>query len=80
MKSLFKVTLLATTMAVALNAPLTFAADTATKAALAAESKSAFKNDDQKSAYALGASPGALHGKLPGKNKRSWALSWINPS
>lgn len=32
MKSLFKVTLLATTMAVALNAPLTFAADTATKA------------------------------------------------
>ena len=54
MKSLFKVTLLATTMAVALNAPLTFAADTATKAAPAAESKSAFKNDDQKSAYALG--------------------------
>ncbi len=63
MKSLFKVTLLATTMAVALNAPLTFAADTATKAAPAAESKSAFKNDDQKSAYALGASR-ALHGKL----------------
>lgn len=43
MKSLFKVTLLATTMAVALNAPLTFAADTAAKAAPAAESKSAFK-------------------------------------
>ena len=58
MKSLFKVTLLATTMAVALNAPLTFAADTAAKAAPAAESKSAFKNDDQKSAYALGASLG----------------------
>ncbi len=58
MKSLFKVTLLAATMAVALNAPLTFAADTATKAAPAAESKSAFKNDDQKSAYALGASLG----------------------
>lgn len=58
MKSLFKVTLLATTMAVALNAPLTFAADTATKAAPAVESKSAFKNDDQKSAYALGASLG----------------------
>ena len=58
MKSLFKVTLLATTMAVALNAPLTFAADTATKAAPAAESKSAFKNDDQTSAYALGASLG----------------------
>ncbi|HBR2155064.1 TPA: FKBP-type peptidyl-prolyl cis-trans isomerase [Klebsiella pneumoniae] len=58
MKSLFKVTLLAATMAVALNAPLTFAADKATKAAPAAESKSAFKNDDQKSAYALGASLG----------------------
>ncbi|MEB4675646.1 FKBP-type peptidyl-prolyl cis-trans isomerase [Enterobacteriaceae bacterium G50] len=53
MKSLFKVTLLATTMAVALNAPLAFAAKTA-----AAESTSAFKNDDQKSAYALGASLG----------------------
>ena len=58
MKSLFKVTLLATTMAVALNAPLTFAADTAAKAAPAAQSKAAFKNDDQKSAYALGASLG----------------------
>lgn len=60
MKSLFKVTLLATTMAVALNAPLTFAAETATKdaTAAAADSKAAFKNDDQKSAYALGASLG----------------------
>jgi FKBP-type peptidyl-prolyl cis-trans isomerase FkpA len=58
MKSLFKVTLLATTMAVALNAPLTFAADAAAKAAPAAGSKAAFKNDDQKSAYALGASLG----------------------
>jgi len=66
MKSLFKVTLLATTMAVALNAPLTFAAETATtaapatesKAAPAADSKAVFKNDDQKSAYALGASLG----------------------
>ncbi len=70
MKSLFKVTLLATTMAVALNAPLTFAADTATKAAPAAESKSAFKNDDQKSAYALGAS-WALHGKLPERTREA---------
>ena len=49
MKSLFKVTLLATTMAVALNAPLTFAAETVTKAATeakaapATDSKSAFK-------------------------------------
>lgn len=58
MKSLFKVTLLATTMAVALNAPLSFAAETTAKAAPATDSKSAFKNDDQKSAYALGASLG----------------------
>jgi FKBP-type peptidyl-prolyl cis-trans isomerases 1 len=65
MKSLFKVTLLATTMAVALNAPLTFAADAAAAKAApaapaaAADSKASdFKNDDQKSAYALGASLG----------------------
>lgn len=59
MKSLFKVTLLATTMAVALHAPISFAADTAKKeTAAAADSKAAFKNDDQKSAYALGASLG----------------------
>ena len=58
MKSLFKVTLLATDNGRRLNAPLTFAADAAAKAAPAAESKSAFKNDDQKSAYALGASLG----------------------
>lgn len=58
MKSLFKVTLLATTMAVALHAPLTFAADTAAKPAASANSNAAFKNDDQKSAYALGASLG----------------------
>ncbi|MDR9964147.1 hypothetical protein KIF59_22670 [Enterobacter cloacae subsp. cloacae] len=44
MKSLFKVTLLATTtMAVALNAPLSFAADTAAKPAATADSKAAFK-------------------------------------
>ena len=65
MKSLFKVTLLAATMAVALNAPQTFAAEAATAAAPAttaaapaADSNANFKNDDQKSAYALGASLG----------------------
>ncbi len=58
MKSLFKVTLLATTMAVALHAPITFFAAEAAKPATAADSKAAFKNDDQKSAYALGASLG----------------------
>ncbi|ROW60422.1 FKBP-type peptidyl-prolyl cis-trans isomerase FkpA [Cronobacter malonaticus] len=58
MKSLFKVTLLATTMAVAFNAPLTFAAPAAQQTPAAADSKAAFQNDDQKSAYALGASLG----------------------
>ncbi|KGT91011.1 peptidylprolyl isomerase [Erwinia typographi] len=64
MKSLFKVTLLATTMAVALNAPLAMAAETAPAAAPAqqapqqAPKNAAFKNDDQQSAYALGASLG----------------------
>lgn len=63
MKSLFKVTLLATTMAVALHAPITFAAEAAktteaAKPAAAAESKAQFKNDDQQAAYALGASLG----------------------
>lgn len=57
MKSLFKVTLLATTMAVALHAPITFAAEAA-KPAATTDSKAAFANDDQKSAYALGASLG----------------------
>ncbi|HAI06516.1 MAG TPA: FKBP-type peptidyl-prolyl cis-trans isomerase FkpA, partial [Pantoea sp.] len=66
MKSLFKVTLLATTMAVALNAPLTMAAETAAAPATAAAPQSApqapknaaFKDEDQQSAYALGASLG----------------------
>lgn len=58
MKSLFKATLLATTMTVALHAPLTFAADTETKVAQKTDSKAEFSNDDQKSAYAWGASLG----------------------
>jgi len=58
MKSLFKVTLLATTMAVALNAPVFAAQAEPAKDAAAASSASAFKNDDQKAAYALGASLG----------------------
>ena len=57
MKSLLKVTLLATTMAAALNAPLVMAADTA-PAQNAVPKNAAFKNDDQQSAYALGASLG----------------------
>lgn len=58
MKSLFKVTLLATTMAVALNAPVFAAPAEQSKDAASASSTSAFKNDDQKAAYALGASLG----------------------
>ncbi|QCR34802.1 FKBP-type peptidyl-prolyl cis-trans isomerase [Nissabacter sp. SGAir0207] len=65
MKSLFKVTLLATTMAMALSATQVMAAeaakatDTAAPAAAAAPAvNSAFKNEDQQSAYALGASLG----------------------
>jgi FKBP-type peptidyl-prolyl cis-trans isomerase FkpA len=63
MKSLFKVTLLATTMAVALNAPLAMSAETtpattAQQAPQQAPKNAAFKNDDQQSAYALGASLG----------------------
>ncbi|WP_227731451.1 FKBP-type peptidyl-prolyl cis-trans isomerase [Yersinia proxima] len=64
MKSLFKVTLLATTMALTLNTSAAFAAET-TKAAetakaadTAATTNSAFKDDNQQSAYALGASLG----------------------
>lgn len=64
MKSLFKVTLLATTMAVALNAPLTFAADTATKAAPAAESKSAFKMTIR---------------NRPMRWARPWGVTWKTP-
>lgn len=59
MKSFFKVTALATTMALALNASV-FAADAAKvdTAASAAAASSKFKNDDQQAAYALGASLG----------------------
>lgn len=74
MKSLFKVTLLATTMAVALHAPITFAAEAA-KPATTADSKAAFKNDDQKSAYAL-----VVTWKTLLKNKKNWASNWIKIS
>lgn len=68
MKSLFKVTLLATTMALALGATQAMAADAAkaTDSNAAAPAASApattdtakFKNDDEQAAYALGASLG----------------------
>lgn len=70
MKSLFKVTLLATTMAIALNATQVMAAEAtapaaaapapaaAAAAAPAATDKTKFKSDDEQAAYALGASLG----------------------
>ena len=66
MKSLFKVTLLATTMALALNATQVMAADAAkgaetpapVAAAPAATDTTKFKSDDEQAAYALGASLG----------------------
>lgn len=78
MKSLFKVTLLATTMAVALHAPITFAAEAA-KPATTADSKAAFKNDDQKSAYAL-VLRWVVTWKTLLKNKKNWASNWIKIS
>ncbi len=57
MKSLFKATLLATTMADAMHEPIPFAADAA-KPAATADSKAAFKNDYQKAAYPRGATAG----------------------
>ncbi|KAA8996349.1 FKBP-type peptidyl-prolyl cis-trans isomerase [Affinibrenneria salicis] len=56
MKSLFKVTLLATTMALTLNAGQALAAETAKAADSTATAK--FKTDEQAVAYALGASLG----------------------
>lgn len=79
MKSLFKVTLLATTMAVALHAPITFAAEAA-KPATTADSKAAFKNDDQKSAYALWVLRWVVTWKTLLKNKKNWASNWIKIS
>lgn len=65
MKSLFKVTLLATTLGLALNASLASAAETAAapsaptaQAPQSAPKNAAFANEDQQSAYALGASLG----------------------
>jgi FKBP-type peptidyl-prolyl cis-trans isomerase FkpA len=58
MKSLFKVTLLATTMALTLNTSVASAAEAAKTAVAPATINSEFKNADQQSAYALGASLG----------------------
>ena len=60
MKSLFKITMLAATMAAAINAPLALAADSAPaqQAAPQAPKNAAFKDENQQSAYALGASLG----------------------
>ena len=78
MKSLFKVTLLATTMAVALHAPITFAAEAA-KPATTADSKAAFKNDDQNQLmhWVL---RWVVTWKILLKNKKNWASNWIKIS
>ncbi len=67
MKSLFKVTLLATTMAVALHAPITFAAEAA-KPATTADSKAAFKTTIVLKLM-HGRFAGSLHGKLKEQEK-----------
>lgn len=54
MKSLFKASLLATTLALAFGAPQVMAAETTTKA----PTSSAFKSAEERNAYALGASLG----------------------
>ncbi|MDC9607084.1 FKBP-type peptidyl-prolyl cis-trans isomerase [Xenorhabdus griffiniae] len=56
MKSLFKTTLLATTLAVAFNVPQVLAANTETKDEV--KLNSAFKTAEQQNSYALGASLG----------------------
>ncbi len=58
MKSLFKVTLMATTMALTLNTSVASAVEAAKTAVAPATINSEFKNADQQSAYALGASLG----------------------
>ncbi|PKH23890.1 FKBP-type peptidyl-prolyl cis-trans isomerase FkpA [Enterobacterales bacterium CwR94] len=58
MKALFKVTMLAAVMATAFTAPLANAAETAAPAAQTAPKNAAFKDTEQQSAYALGASLG----------------------
>lgn len=58
MKSLFKVTLMATTMALTLNTSVASAVEAAKTAVAPATINSEFKNADQQSAYAFGASLG----------------------
>ncbi|MCE1649647.1 FKBP-type peptidyl-prolyl cis-trans isomerase FkpA, partial [Enterobacter hormaechei] len=57
MKSLFKTTLLVTTLSLAFSVPQTFAANTETKSEV--KLNSAFKTVEQQDSYALGASLGS---------------------
>ena len=75
MKSLFKVTLLATTMAVALHAPITFAAEAAQLLTAKQRSKMTIRN--QLTHWVL---RWVVTLKILCKNKKSWALSWIKIS
>lgn len=77
MKSLFKVTLLATTMAVALHAPITFAAEAA-KPATTADSKAAFKMTIR-SQLMHWVPRWVVTWKLS-KEQENWASNWIKIS
>ncbi len=76
MKSLFKATLLATTMAVAMHAPITFAADAVKPAATADISKAAFKKTTIKSGLCAGRLVVKRAWKNSLKEQKSWASNF----
>lgn len=79
MKSLFKVTLLATTMAVALHAPITFAAEAA-KPATTADSKAAVPKMTIRNQLMHWVLRWVVTWKTLLKNKKNWASNWIKIS
>lgn len=78
MKSLFKVTLLATTMAVALHAPITFAAELQNLLQLlTAKQRSKMTIRNQLMHWVL---RWVVTWKTLLKNKKNWASNWIKIS
>ena len=78
MKSLFKVTLLATTMAVALHAPITFAAEAANLLQLlTAKQRSKMTIRNQLMHWVL---RWVVTWTTLLKNKKNWASNWIKIS
>lgn len=77
MKSLFKVTLLATTMAVALHAPITFAALQNLLQLLTAKQRSKMTIRNQLMHWVL---RWVVTWKTLLKNKKNWASNWIKIS